>query len=698
MAERRVTRLLPPAAGVLAGLAILALGVAWAADLYAPYYVLRVALFYPLTLLALAAWIAGAAARPQAPAAGPGRRRPAAFDLLDLAIALFAAWQVVAALAAPVAVTAWFGAYNRLGGALFWLALAALAVLARRLAADPRTLDALLWPVAALPVLAGGAALAQALGAAPVWPAGHWALGRAVGTTGNPVTLAGLCLIVVWLGALAATSVLPRALKWWCALGCALGLVGLVLAVSRAAYASLLVGALVLATVWAVRGERRRLAGLAGVAAAVLLATFLYTPGPGWFGGALFERVHNQASAPGVKLGQLDAGRVAFWKVALRGVRHRPVTGYGPGSYIVAYRRFATGTTAQDRPMSAVTDAHSLPLGMAVESGLPGLLLALAVAGVAGLALWRAMRGDGWRRAAAREGAGDPVVAEQATAAAAFAAAAVAFLTVSPTEPALLAALVAAIGVGVGAPVPQGAARTVRGGVWTLGPSRRLVWARAAAMAACLLGAAIAAALGVQLVRADAALDAAVAAAGSAGRATPASLSAADDARRAVDLMPWVPVYSQTAGRMLASTGRADPAVLGQAASLLQKSLRLDPTQPGPHVDLAKLALRRGDVPGAMTQIAAGLAADPHHPVLQGLWGYAAVSALKDGHDRTLATSLRDGLAALPGKTADGWYWLAAADVALGDVPAGRTALQQAKGLAPDFTTQTYDDRLRIGE
>ena len=80
----------------------------------------------------------------------------------------------------------------------------------------------------------------------------------------------------------------------------------------------------------------------------------------------------------------MSSNRYEYWRVGLNAFAADPLTGLGAGGFRVAWLK-------QRRIDEAVRDTHSLPVEMAAELGLPGLIgLAALIAGVA-LAARRAL-------------------------------------------------------------------------------------------------------------------------------------------------------------------------------------------------------------------------------------------------------------------------------------------------------------------
>ena len=273
-----------------------AVGVAYDSGLFAPYFLSRSLPLLPLALtLVLLALVRVA----------PGVR-PCRIDALDVAVLGFAAWQTVSALASPTFTVAFFGYYNRGAGAVFWFAVGLLFVAARRLLGDTRSLRPLVWIVSAVLVLAGSVAVAQAFGATGLW-GGVAGLDRLTGTTGNPISLGGLGLLAVWLGAglpgwrlLCATWVVAAA-------GSLAGVTAVVLSVSRAAMAALLVCGIFMAVVWLRRRPRAALVTAAAVSSVIVLIAVGYAAGPGT---SLLTRLSSDDSGG---LSSSDDKRVELW-------------------------------------------------------------------------------------------------------------------------------------------------------------------------------------------------------------------------------------------------------------------------------------------------------------------------------------------------------------------------------------------------
>jgi O-Antigen ligase len=112
---------------------------------------------------------------------------------------------------------------------------------------------------------------------------------------------------------------------------------------------------------------------LPAVAAAALALCFA-----GLVAAGLAEQTGEQSAREGVsRLTSADSPRYDYWRVGARAFAEQPLEGVGSGGFRVEWVR--------ERPVrEAALEVHSLPLEMATELGIPGLLgLALLVGGVA---------------------------------------------------------------------------------------------------------------------------------------------------------------------------------------------------------------------------------------------------------------------------------------------------------------------------
>ncbi|MEB3234711.1 MAG: IctB family putative bicarbonate transporter [Cyanobacteriota bacterium] len=211
---------------------------------------------------------------------------------------------------------------------------------------------------------------------------------RIYGTLENPNLLGGYLLAVLPLALAAVLRWSPPLQRLFAASSLGLGLIALVLTYSRGAWMGMVASLGLMALLLVLRQTRswpplwRRLFPLLllllGAAALVVLVT--------------------QVEPLRVRVLSLVAGRedssnnfrINVWMAALKMVEARPWLGIGPGNtaFNLIYPLF-------QQPKFNALSAYSIPLEIAVEAGLSGLLVLLGLLGAAVRSGLRLSRGDG---------------------------------------------------------------------------------------------------------------------------------------------------------------------------------------------------------------------------------------------------------------------------------------------------------------
>ncbi len=191
--------------------------------------------------------------------------------------------------------------------------------------------------------------------------------------------------VTTWLGAFAAPLILI-AIAWaltvrrrdyrpplW-GLAAALTLI-LVLTTSRGSFIALgvSVSILVALRLWSRPSLNR-----------IIPVGFAALVGVGLIGGVIFLISRDASRAGG------DVLRVDLWSTAVEAAQDDPLTGVGIGMFGRAHRTYRDPTYVDDR----LGTAHNLYLNTTAETGLPGLLLVIALA-IIGMRVWRQQ----WRSA-----------------------------------------------------------------------------------------------------------------------------------------------------------------------------------------------------------------------------------------------------------------------------------------------------------
>jgi O-antigen ligase len=241
----------------------------------------------------------------------------------------------------------------------------------------------------------GGVALAQKLGALPLWRSVRWAEWSRVQSTFTDPSAAGVAaaLLLAPLLALTATGRFP--LRLASAAGAVL-LVGVVTdAGSRAGLVEMLTSA-ALFLLWALirlaAGERPgvrrgvvRVIGGISLLVALAFAVSLALPQPGGERSALMARLEgsfSRAQTPS----ETASGRLILYEAAATTFRKHPFVGTGLGSFLYDFPNVAAGSLG--RPVRATDYPPSYYLGVLAEMGLAGasLLVLLLIGLIRGIA------------------------------------------------------------------------------------------------------------------------------------------------------------------------------------------------------------------------------------------------------------------------------------------------------------------------
>ncbi|QBI20740.1 O-antigen ligase domain-containing protein [Egibacter rhizosphaerae] len=278
-------------------------------------------------------------------------------------------------LANGVGWAGWWGEEARANGALLYLGAAAalLAIVAGAPVQEVRALRTALVAVGGVVALHG---LLQYAGADPLdMPS---AFGPVVATMGNPNFASAILGIAVPL--VASLALERRQLQWRSTVGAlALGL--LVVASLSGSVQGPIVGVVglgVLLVAWLLEhGGRVQRIGLAAAAGGGAVGLTLGLTGLGGVGP--LSGLSNLAAV---------GPRLLYWETAWAMFRAEPLTGVGVGRFSAHYREFRPPEGATEYESTLIADsAHSVPLDIAAQAGLLGLVPYVAFVVGVGVAL-----------------------------------------------------------------------------------------------------------------------------------------------------------------------------------------------------------------------------------------------------------------------------------------------------------------------
>jgi len=320
-------------------------------------------------------------------------------------LAAFLAWAALATAAGIHLPTSIFGSYKRYDGLLAFILYAGVFFLAVQTIETPAQVRSLARTVGIAGAAVGIHGTLQHLGLDPVdWGGPMFEGSRAFSTFGNPDLLGGYLLFpLLLLPALALSQ--PRVrlrVLWWPAF-VFVGVAWLA-TFSRGAWIGGFAGLVLLAVACGRRrclpGRRDALPGLVAVAA--LGAVVIRSLGSATAVTDVGARLESM-----LRLGEGSVKtRLEIWSGALRAIADRPVLGFGPDSFRLAFPPYRPAAYVADAGRFSFEDsAHNYPLHLAAGVGVPGALLLFAFFGaILGRAAPAVFGRDGDGAALARAG------------------------------------------------------------------------------------------------------------------------------------------------------------------------------------------------------------------------------------------------------------------------------------------------------
>jgi len=209
---------------------------------------------------------------------------------------------------------------------------------------------------------------------------------RLAGMLRNPMFTGLYLVMLVPLGVGIALATIRRWLRWTMLLCAGLLAVAMVLTLSRSAWVGFAASVLLLgpAIGWHFRASLPRVVKIGAVAAvAALLMLALLTP-------AVRARLQSMANLRDATV----QSRLVYMQSAWNMFRARPVAGWGVGAFTLIAPEFRPATNIEEGGVSinrvaALALPHNVPLQVAAETGLSGLIPFLALLlGAIGAGLW----------------------------------------------------------------------------------------------------------------------------------------------------------------------------------------------------------------------------------------------------------------------------------------------------------------------
>lgn len=296
-------------------------------------------------------------------------------------------WSAVSAIAGVDRGTAVAGEYARGLGLAGWALILSLGFLALQLADRMDRIRSAARAIVLGGVMVSLVGLAQISG---LWRYGGDALwfGRAFGTIGNPNTYATYLLVPlgVSVGLVFAEERVKMRLVFWATSSIIAG--GLLFSYTRAAWLAVAVIAVVI--VLQGRIPKAHHADIVVLVAATLFLGALTFATLGTSGDTnVLERTASIANVQGGSI----ADRLSLWKGAAETVAARPLTGWGPDSFLHGFWRNHQQQTDDPRGVVELADdAHSFPIQAAATVGVPGASIQMVLFVLALIGAFRAAR------------------------------------------------------------------------------------------------------------------------------------------------------------------------------------------------------------------------------------------------------------------------------------------------------------------
>ncbi|MCL5292293.1 MAG: O-antigen ligase family protein [Actinobacteria bacterium] len=272
--------------------------------------------------------------------------------------------------------TSIFGTYQRYEGFLSLLTYTTLLFLSVQYFDEEQKVFGLAKVMVVTAVAVSIYGLLQFAGYDPIaWGAASFEKSRTIATLGNPIVLGGY--LAVSLTVSVGLLITARNARWvavWAAASTVIA-ASLLVTLSRGAWLGALAG-VALAIILTARAHKNRrrcvMTGVAIVAILILITSFTLVIGDKTIVGSRLLSLANPLTGSG-------ESRVEIWKSALSMTKERPVFGYGPDTFKLAFPLHETLASARLFPQTLADNAHNIILQTAATLGIPALIAFLAI-------------------------------------------------------------------------------------------------------------------------------------------------------------------------------------------------------------------------------------------------------------------------------------------------------------------------------
>jgi O-antigen ligase len=307
----------------------------------------------------------------------------------------FVVWSAITVATSVSPATALIGYYANAEGLMALIVYGTAAFLTLQLADTPLRIRQLLQTSSLTAAVVAAYGLIQTARLDPIkWPIGLWGAFRSFSTVGNPDMFGAFMVLNLFV--LAALLLSETDKRWRTIYAVATLLVGLAAftSLARAAWLGAIAGAIVFAILAVHLKPRVTRAEI--ILVGVLILAVVGAGAISLVNTDVDANVARRLTAAFNPQDKNTLGRTETWRIAAIAIGKRPIVGYGPDTFGLAFQPNKTQAFASlVEPNIVQANAHSTVIQIALERGVPGLVIWVALLGLAAvLALPVIWRGD----------------------------------------------------------------------------------------------------------------------------------------------------------------------------------------------------------------------------------------------------------------------------------------------------------------